>query len=165
MSYIPSSRIKEGLLKCLKLSRRLISGAEELYEQNEFANAVCLTIIAQEEIGKGVFLIKHLINKEDITEKEWKRYSRTAKAHKNKLREFREFVKKIPKKRHYKIDVASLQRIREGGFYVDWKDENWYVFDESDLATRIGLITTTFVLMDEARAALGNLEEKVKRIA
>jgi len=164
MSFIPSSKIKEGLLKCLKHSRRLISGAEELEKQSEHANAVCLAIIAEEEIGKGVFLLRHLKIKKGITRDEWKKYSKERSAHINKLREFREFFKKLPKKRDYKIDVNLLQKIKVGGFYVDWKDDNWYVFDESDLATRVGLLMIAFRLIDKARYAWASLNEEVKSI-
>jgi AbiV family abortive infection protein len=100
MSLIHSSKIKEGLLKCLEYSRRLISGADELQKRNEDATAVCLAIIAQEEIGKTIFLLRHMKNKEDVTCTEWEKYSKGRDAHINKLREFREFFKKLPKKRH-----------------------------------------------------------------
>jgi hypothetical protein len=47
---------------------------------------------------------------------------------------------------------------------VDWKDNNWYVFDESDLATRVGLLMMAFGLIEEARYAWASLNEEVKSI-
>jgi AbiV family abortive infection protein len=164
MSFIPYSEIKEGFLKCLKHSQRLIAGAEELQDQNEFANAVPLVIIAQEELGKAVFLLKHVKSRKNISYDEWEKYSKGKKAHINKLREFREFVKKLPRKKQYRFDADSLQEFKELGFYVDRKDGKWYVYDESDLVIRVGFLASTFVLINEAVVVWSILDKETKSI-
>ena len=162
MSFIPYSKISEGLQKCVKHSERLISGADELQKQNENANAMCLAIIAQEEIGKAIFLWNHLKKHKNITNKEYKLFFETKKAHIVKLNTFREYCKKLPQKKPFKIGGDSLQKWKEKGFYVNWEDGHWYIFEESNLATRVTLITLAFKLTDEAAHVLEALKGEMK---
>lgn len=162
MSYIPYSKISEGIQKCINHSERLISGADELQKQNDVANAMCLAIIAQEEIGKAIFLWDKLRKHEGITSEEFKRFFKGVKAHKVKLNTFRDYCKKLPQRKPFEIDGDTLQRIKEEGFYVNWENGDWYIFEESDLATRYNLIAIAFQLIDESAHVLAHLKEEME---
>ena len=156
------SKISEGIQKCINHSERLISGADELQKQNESANAMCLAIIAQEEIGKAIFLWNHLKKHKDITNKEYKRFFEGKKAHIVKLNTFREYCKKLPQKNLLRICGDALQKFKETGFYVNWENGHWYIFEESELATRVTLITLAFRLIGESINVLAYLQEEMK---
>jgi len=126
LSPIPWEKLIEGIEKCLRNSQRLFSSAETLVLKEEFIPAICLFILALEEIGKGIFLLRYLKAKKDVPDSQWKKYRYGSQAHIRKLEEVRKFTG---------LTVgdwsSALNQIKLNGFYVDWIENKWRSPEES----------------------------------
>jgi AbiV family abortive infection protein len=82
---IPCEKLGEGAKLCRDNAATLALCALDVFE-NHSAIASFLTILAFEEVGKGIALIKKYEKGDGLTEEEWKQLSKYRDAHKRKLR-------------------------------------------------------------------------------
>jgi AbiV family abortive infection protein len=141
LSYIPHQKLKEGAKLCLDNATCLVSVAKDI--PNEYSSvAAFLSILAMEEVGKGIVLIKKYDEGSDLEEKEWKNLVKGPNAHKYKLgvvhtslidpysvlkphdlspkmQDIKEFQYATQER------AAQIDRFKQDQLYVDWKDGKW----------------------------------------
>jgi AbiV family abortive infection protein len=141
MSYIPHQKLKEGAKLCLDNAVCLVSVADQIAEEYS-SIASFLSILAMEEIGKGIALIKKYDEGSNLEEKEWKNLAKGSNAHKNKLKvvqtalidpysllkphQLSPKLQDIEEFQHRTQEQATqIDHFKQEQLYVDWKDGKW----------------------------------------
>jgi AbiV family abortive infection protein len=139
---IPNSELKEGIQLSIENAARLIIDAETLYNNKRHVSASYLSIVALEEEGKAIILLRKFLENNDVTEKYWKK---NLEDHQSKIVAVQDVIANyrkimIPKKDERtisidKLDSGKLKRIDPADFgkfilksknrliYVDWDFE------------------------------------------
>lgn len=82
---ISISDLKLGLISCLSHAEGLLHDSEILLSKKRYAAATSFAILAYEEASKARILALHLQQNKQMPWKLWLEFSRSGKAHKNKL--------------------------------------------------------------------------------
>lgn len=133
MFPIPWQKLREGAKLCRDNAVTLAECA--LYIFKEYPTiASFLTILAMEEIGKGIFLLGDYEKGNDLTEKEWKKLSKGRNAHIRKLKIVHTALKlsvKLEEIKEFQHKLSSIAKqvneLKLEYFYVDWneKEKQW----------------------------------------
>lgn len=71
MPLIPHEKLREGYKKGKNLVLRLFDEDEFFYTQRQFSTSISLSILIKEELIKLNLIRNHIMNKSEISEKEW----------------------------------------------------------------------------------------------
>jgi len=140
LPYIPHKKLKEGAKLCLDNAVCLVSVVDNIAEDYSSV-ASFLAILAMEEIGKGIALIKKYDENSGLEEKEWDELKNRG-AHKHKLKmvqisltdpysllkphELSIELQKIKELESLAYNrAAQLDRFKLDQLYVNWKDGEW----------------------------------------
>lgn len=83
---IASKRLKKGAEECLQNAERLLKDAQILfYEKGSYPTCFALIMLSMEEMAKASKLSDYCQRNEDMPKEEWKKFTRSKKAHINKL--------------------------------------------------------------------------------
>jgi len=141
LSYIPHQKLKEGAELCLDNAACLVSVAKDIPKEYSSV-AAFLSILAMEEVGKGIVLIKKYDEGSDLEEKEWKKLATGRNAHKYKLEvvatslidpysvlkphDLSPKMQNIKEFQHATQErAAQIDRFKQDQLYVNWKDGKW----------------------------------------
>ena len=143
MFLIPCQKLGEGAKLCRNNAATLALCASDIFEKYSTI-ASFLTILAFEEVGKGIALIKKYEKGDGLTEKEWKQLSKFGDAHKRKLKILHialidpysvlpphELSVKLEEIKEYKpiaSDIAEqIHKLKLDYLYVNWdeKENQW----------------------------------------
>ena len=71
-SYIPSSKLDEGIDKSIENATRYLNDALFLYQNMRYQSSVLLSMLSYEETGKALLLMDYK-KKKEITMRQWKK--------------------------------------------------------------------------------------------
>ena len=130
---IPHRELDKGIKLSLENAERLIRDAEILYDNGRYSSASYLAIVALEEEGKTLLLLRNLLDRKDITAKQWKKGKFTK--HIKKINAVEEIISKTARKLMMKVGderekqvqpavmARYLRRDKDECLYVDWDFE------------------------------------------
>ena len=130
---IRHTELEEGIKLSIENAERLIRDAEILCESYRCPSASYLAIVALEEEGKALMLLRNLLNNKDITFKQWKKGKFTN--HIKKINAVEEMISRRTRKLRMKIGeerwkqvqpallARYLRRNKDDYLYVDWDFE------------------------------------------
>ncbi len=145
---IPKTKLIDGSNVAINNANRLLDTANDLYrlENPDYGACIFLTVIALEELGKGILLHKAEENDETIDKNTW---NTKFKFHKPKIKASIDFIREFvpddaPNRREQldalnELETYSLEILdtKMASIYVDWNADsnNWDYFSEQSKIT------------------------------
>lgn len=132
--------------------------ADLLRNHNEYAISISLLVLCSEEVAKGLWLSKKAREEEEITQTEWRKWTRK-RAHIRKLKYLREELKEARGYDMFEpLSNEQAKALKESGLYVDWEPSHEWTafFDNLDEATRFSLYAFLRDIVEEGIDLLEN---------